>query len=82
MLIRNMPIHEEDRYGVLKDQICLLFNSLDIRYYDASLREIRARKAKKDQDDFASAGKHSVGNGAEQYCVFSAVRKDNPRYGN
>lgn len=31
VLIRNMPIENEDRYGILKDQICLLFNGLDTR---------------------------------------------------
>lgn len=31
VLIRNMPIENEERYGILKDQICLLFNGLDTR---------------------------------------------------
>lgn len=31
VLIRNMPIEDEERYGILKDQICLLFNGLDTR---------------------------------------------------
>lgn len=30
-LIRNMPIHDESRFGVLKDQFCLLFNAMDSR---------------------------------------------------
>lgn len=31
VLIRNMPINDEDRYGILKDQICLLLNGVDAR---------------------------------------------------
>lgn len=31
VLIRNMPIDDEERYGVLKDQICLLLNGVDAR---------------------------------------------------
>ena len=31
VLIRNMPINDEQRYGVLKDQLCLLFNGVDER---------------------------------------------------
>lgn len=31
VLIRNMPVDDEERYGILKDQICLLFNGLDTR---------------------------------------------------
>lgn len=30
-LIRNMPIHDESRFGVLKDQFCLLLNAMDSR---------------------------------------------------
>lgn len=38
VLIRNMPIDDEDRYGVLKDQLCLLLNGVDARI-DAILLE-------------------------------------------
>ena len=31
VLIRNMPIDDEERYGILKDQICLLLNGVDAR---------------------------------------------------
>ncbi len=31
VLIRNMPIDDEERYGILKDQICLLLNGIDAR---------------------------------------------------
>ncbi|MDP4528513.1 response regulator [Alkalimonas delamerensis] len=31
VLIRNMPIDDEERYGTLKDQICLLLNGVDAR---------------------------------------------------
>lgn len=31
LLIRNMPVHDEHRYGVLKDQFCLLLNGFDSR---------------------------------------------------
>lgn len=31
VLIRNMPINDEERYGILKDQICLLLNGVDAR---------------------------------------------------
>ncbi|MBT1065309.1 response regulator [Bowmanella sp. Y26] len=38
VLIRNMPIDDEERYGVLKDQFCLLLNGVDARI-DAILLE-------------------------------------------
>ncbi len=31
VLFHNMPVQDEERYGVLKDQICLLFNGMDTR---------------------------------------------------
>lgn len=31
VLIRNMPLDDEERYGILKDQICLLLNGVDAR---------------------------------------------------
>lgn len=31
LLFHNMPVHDDERYGVLKDQICLLFNGMDTR---------------------------------------------------
>jgi len=31
VLIRNMPIDNDERYGVLKDQLCLLLNGVDAR---------------------------------------------------
>lgn len=31
LLVRNMPVTDELRYGVLKDQLCLLLNGLDSR---------------------------------------------------
>ena len=31
ILIRDMPINDEERYGILKDQLCLLFNGVDAR---------------------------------------------------
>lgn len=31
LLFHNMPVQDEERYGVLKDQICLLFNGMDTR---------------------------------------------------
>jgi hypothetical protein len=31
ILFRNMPIADEARYGVAKDQICLLFNGMDAK---------------------------------------------------
>jgi DNA-binding response OmpR family regulator len=31
VLIRNMPIDDEERYGILKDQVCLLLNGIDAR---------------------------------------------------
>lgn len=33
LLIRNMPVHDEHRYGVLKDQFCLLLNGFDSRVH-------------------------------------------------
>jgi DNA-binding response OmpR family regulator len=47
MLIRNMPINDEDRYGVIKDQICLLFNSLDIRITTLLLEKSEQEKQKR-----------------------------------
>ena len=47
MLIRNMPIQDEERYGVLKDQICLLFNSLDIRITTLLLEKSENEKQKR-----------------------------------
>lgn len=31
LLIHDMPINDEERYGILKDQLCLLLNGLDAR---------------------------------------------------
>lgn len=31
LLIRNMPVHDLERYGVLKDLLCLLANGIDAR---------------------------------------------------
>lgn len=31
ILFHNMPLEDEERYGVIKDQICLIFNGLDTR---------------------------------------------------
>lgn len=47
MFIRNMPVEEEERYGILKDQICLLFNSLDIRITTLLLEKSEQEKQKR-----------------------------------
>ncbi len=47
MFIRNMPVDEEERYGILKDQICLLFNSLDIRITTLLLEKSEQEKQKR-----------------------------------
>ncbi len=31
LLVHDMPIEDEERYGILKDQLCLLLNGLDAR---------------------------------------------------
>ena len=46
ILFRNMPITDEARYGVVKDQICLMFNGMDAKL--SSLMLVR-REAEKQQ---------------------------------
>ena len=47
VLIRNMPIENEERYGILKDQICLLFNGMDTRLSTIVLAASEAEKQKR-----------------------------------
>lgn len=44
VLIRNMPIGDEERYGVLKDQICLLLNGVDARIKSMLIAQSEAEK--------------------------------------
>jgi len=45
VLIRNMPIHDEMRYGILKDQLCLLFNGVDARVKALTMERSNELKA-------------------------------------
>jgi DNA-binding response OmpR family regulator len=45
VLIRNMPIDNEQRYGILKDQICLLLNGVDARVNGLMIEESNKKKA-------------------------------------
>lgn len=47
LLFHNMPIHDEERYGVLKDQICLLFNGMDTRLSTLLMQRKDAEKQAK-----------------------------------
>ena len=53
VLIRNMPIHDEERYGILKDQICLLLNGVDARIKSMLV----ARSEKEKQQRIATISK-------------------------
>lgn len=44
VLIRNMPIDDEERYGILKDQICLLLNGVDARIKSMLIAHSEAEK--------------------------------------
>lgn len=44
VLIRNMPIDDEERYGILKDQICLLLNGVDARINSMLIAQSEAEK--------------------------------------
>jgi len=47
VLIRNMPIHDEERYGVLKDQLCLLLNGLDGRIQGLHIEQSEQEKQRR-----------------------------------
>ena len=47
VLIRNMPIDDEERYGILKDQICLLLNGVDARIKAMRVAKSEAEKKKR-----------------------------------
>jgi len=47
VLIRNMPVENEERYGILKDQICLLFNGMDTRLSTIVLAASELEKQKR-----------------------------------
>lgn len=47
ILFHNMPIQDEERYGVLKDQICLLFNGMDTRLSTLLMQRRDAEKQAK-----------------------------------
>ncbi|WP_423186332.1 response regulator transcription factor [Alishewanella sp. d11] len=47
VLIRNMPIDDEDRYGILKDQLCLLLNGVDVRIAGIILKQDDQKKQKR-----------------------------------
>jgi len=45
VLIRDMPIDDQDRYGILKDQLCLLFNGVDARIKSLLIEKSNQLKA-------------------------------------
>jgi len=45
VLIRDMPIDDEARYGILKDQLCLLFNGVDARVKALTVERANSMKA-------------------------------------
>lgn len=47
ILFRNMPIEDEARYGVVKDQICLMFNGMDAKLSSLMLVQREAEKQQK-----------------------------------
>lgn len=47
ILFRNMPVSDEGRYGVVKDQICLMFNGMDAKCSSLMLAKREAEKQKK-----------------------------------
>ncbi len=47
VLIRNMPIDDEDSYGILKDQLCLLLNGVDVRIAGIILKQDDQKKQKR-----------------------------------
>jgi DNA-binding response OmpR family regulator len=47
ILFRNMPIDDEARYGVAKDQICLLFNGMDAKLNALMLERSESEKQQK-----------------------------------
>ena len=47
VLIRNMPIDDEERYGILKDQICLLLNGVDARINSMLVAQAEQAKQQK-----------------------------------
>ena len=57
VLIRNMPIDDQDRYGILKDQLCLLFNGVDARVKALTMErsnELKAQTMKAAADTIAN----------------------------
>ncbi|MDF2177090.1 response regulator [Aliiglaciecola sp. CAU 1673] len=50
VLIRDMPIHNEERYGVLKDQLCLLFNGIDARIESILIERSNEAKQKSNRE--------------------------------
>lgn len=47
VLIRNMPIDDEERYGILKDQVCLLLNGIDARIQSMLVAKAEQSKQQK-----------------------------------
>ncbi len=45
VLIRDMPINDEIKYGVLKDQLCLLLNGVDARVKALTIERSNKQKA-------------------------------------
>ncbi len=45
VLIRDMPIDDEEKYGVLKDQLCLLLNGVDARVKALNIERSNELKA-------------------------------------
>lgn len=39
LLVKNMPIHDEERYGEIKDLICLLMNGVEARLHAIAVEE-------------------------------------------
>ena len=64
VLIRDMPINDEERYGVLKDQLCLLFNGVDARVNALKIEKSNQTNATADGvPALASASAQAVGPG-------------------
>lgn len=45
VLVRNMPVDDEARYGVLKDQLCILLNGVEARVKSLLIEESNKKKA-------------------------------------
>ncbi len=45
VLIRDMPINDQEKYGILKDQLCLLFNGIDARVKALKMEKSNQLKA-------------------------------------